>query len=181
MHCGVQNAEQFLLTSSASPAEVEACQNGLLVPGAKDFRFDFNEGYRQSRWNNLIIDKIVDYACASEDGRRLHPVPRGWLVDKLRGQMFRAREAWARPQPRGNETEEEATVRANEYREIRAANVRGNSAKARVSDYTVLLIRCFDEERRNTIHASRPSNSSSSSNQGQLLPILSPGRDSSRC
>ncbi|KAJ7872875.1 hypothetical protein B0H14DRAFT_3438710 [Mycena olivaceomarginata] len=130
-HCGVQNAEQFVLTTSASPAEVEACQDSLLLPGAKDFRFDFNEGYRQSRWNNLIIDKIVDYACASEDGRRLHPVPRGWLVDKLRGQMYRAREAWARPQPRCNETEEEATVRSNEYREIRAANVRGNSAKAR--------------------------------------------------
>ncbi|KAJ7789971.1 hypothetical protein B0H14DRAFT_3502253 [Mycena olivaceomarginata] len=120
-HCGVQNAEQFVLTMSASPAEVEACQDGLLLPGAKDFRFDFNEGYRQSRWNNLIIDKIVDYACASEDGRRLPPSPTCTELEKLGLDLSRAATRRRKRQPSD----------PTNTREIRAANVRGNSAKAR--------------------------------------------------
>ncbi|KAJ7467388.1 hypothetical protein B0H11DRAFT_2239381 [Mycena galericulata] len=112
-------------------------------PGPDDFRFDFNPGYRQSKWNKIVLGKIADAAIIEGNLKHLDEVPREWLLEKLNGQLQRAHEAWARPQQRGDETVPEAVARANQYREERADNTRGNSAKARKFDARKSIIELF--------------------------------------
>ncbi|KAF8197677.1 hypothetical protein K438DRAFT_1967241 [Mycena galopus ATCC 62051] len=127
--CGVENDEQFVLKETATEAEVLACEGGSLQPHLGDYRFDFNIGYRNSRWNQCILDKII--VLAQAEGKHLDPAPKEWLYDKLHAQMIRAREAWARPNPRGNESTEQSIARANAYREDRATKSRVTSNKTR--------------------------------------------------
>ncbi|KAJ7860934.1 hypothetical protein B0H13DRAFT_1900702 [Mycena leptocephala] len=127
--CGVENTEQFVFKPTASEEEVQACEQGYLEVQPDDYRFYFGPGYLQARWNHVVLRKIVDAAMI--EGRHLTPVPREWLLEQLTGQMKRAREAWARPQARGNETAAEGIARANQYREERAEAMRGDSAKSR--------------------------------------------------
>ncbi|KAJ6559596.1 hypothetical protein B0H19DRAFT_1069339 [Mycena capillaripes] len=131
--CGVENAEQFVFKAVASDEEVQGCEDGYLEPDPDDYRFHFGPGYLNTRWNLLILNKIVDATMI--EGQHLTPVPREWLLQQLTGQMKRAREAWARPHPRGNETAAEGIARANRYCEERAENTRGNSAKSRASEW----------------------------------------------
>ncbi|KAJ7083524.1 hypothetical protein C8R44DRAFT_894417 [Mycena epipterygia] len=128
--CGVDNAEDFVLKTPPSENEVRRCEEGLIRPHRDDFRFDFNLGYHQSRWNNIVLNKLVD--AATVEGEHLVPVSREWMLGKLQGQLHRAQEAWVRPQVRANETPAEVQARANQYREDRAANTRLNSAKLRL-------------------------------------------------
>ena len=67
------------------------------------------------------------------------PVPREWLLEKLKGQLNRTQEAWARIQPRKNETPAEATARANQYREYRADYTCVLAAKTRVGVSVVMF------------------------------------------
>ncbi|KAJ7824042.1 hypothetical protein B0H13DRAFT_1919346 [Mycena leptocephala] len=127
--CGVENAEQFVFKPTASAEEVQSCEEGYMEVQPDDYRFYLGPGYLQARWNLVVLNKIVDAAMI--EGQHLAPVPREWLLQQLTGQMKRAREAWARPQPHGNETAAEGIARANQYREERAVNTRGNSAKSR--------------------------------------------------
>ncbi|KAJ7085091.1 hypothetical protein C8R44DRAFT_752987 [Mycena epipterygia] len=131
--CGVDNAEDFVLKTPPSENEVRRCEEGLIRPHRDDFRFDFNLGYRQSRWNNIVLNKLVD--AATVEGEHLVPVSREWMLGKLQGQLHRAQEAWVRPQVRANETPAKAQARANQYREDRAANTRLNSAKLRTQKF----------------------------------------------
>ncbi|KAJ7816892.1 hypothetical protein B0H13DRAFT_2380126 [Mycena leptocephala] len=126
--CGVENTEKFVFKPTASEEEVQACEQGDLEVQPDDYRFYFGPGYLQARWNHVVLRKIVDAAMI--EGRHLTPVPREWLLEQLTGQMKRAREAWARPQARGNETAAEGIARANQYREERAEATRGDSAKS---------------------------------------------------
>ncbi|KAJ7898798.1 hypothetical protein B0H13DRAFT_2520063 [Mycena leptocephala] len=126
--CGVENTEQFVFKPTASEEEVQACKQGYLEVQPDDYRFYFGPGYLQARWNHVVLRKIVDAAMI--EGRHLTPVPREWLLEQLTGQMKRAREAWARPQARGNETAAEGIARANQYREERAEATCGDLAKS---------------------------------------------------
>ncbi|KAJ6547253.1 hypothetical protein B0H19DRAFT_1266187 [Mycena capillaripes] len=138
--CGVDKAEEFVLKQPVSLDEVLGCQAGYITPDADDYRLDCNVGRRKSRWNEVILDKLVDGTIIEGKKRHLPPVPRAWLLDKLQGQLERAHEAWARAQPRENETPMQAMVRANEYREARAEYTRGYSNKARKFDERVRIV-----------------------------------------
>ncbi|KAJ7848217.1 hypothetical protein B0H13DRAFT_1906858 [Mycena leptocephala] len=127
--CGVENAEQFVFKPTASAEEVQSCEEGYMEVQPDDYRFYLGPGYLQARWNLVVLNKIVDAAMI--EGQHLAPVPQEWLLQQLTGQMKGAREAWARPQPRGNETAAEGIAHANQYHEERAVNTRGNSAKSR--------------------------------------------------
>ncbi|KAJ7475539.1 hypothetical protein B0H11DRAFT_2235249 [Mycena galericulata] len=141
--CGVEMSEEFIFKTPPSKEDVLKCEQGLAQPGPDDFRFDFNPGYRQSKWNKIVLGKIADAAIIEGNLKHLDEVPREWLLEKLNGQLQRAHEAWARPQQRGDETEPEAVARANQYREERADNMRGNSAKAQKFDARKSIIELF--------------------------------------
>jgi hypothetical protein len=157
--CGVENAEQFVLKATASAEEVQACEEGYLELQPDDYRFFFGPGYLQARWNLVVLNKIVDAAMI--EGRHLNPVPQEWLLQQLTGQMKRAREAWARPQPHGNETAAEGLARVNQYREERAENTRGDSAKSRVSEPKSLIGKILTKIQRNSRTVSTSSSLSS--------------------
>ncbi|KAJ7731459.1 hypothetical protein DFH07DRAFT_968785 [Mycena maculata] len=132
--CGVENAEEFAMKTPPSVDEVRRCEEGHLTPHPDDFRLDFNPGYRASRWNSIVLGKIVDATIVAGNRTIVVPVPQEWLLEKLKGQLNRAQEAWARIQPRKNETPAEAMARANQYQEYRADYTRVLAAKTRKYD-----------------------------------------------
>ncbi|KAJ6484902.1 hypothetical protein C8R45DRAFT_931336 [Mycena sanguinolenta] len=127
---GVDTDEEFALKQSATEYEARACHEGRLVPNADDWRFDFNPGC-QSKWNEIMINRIIDITIekGKEDG--LNPMERQTMYRWMQGQVTRGKEAWARVQPRGNETEAEAIERTGAYRLRRSHNARDNSSKTR--------------------------------------------------
>ena len=131
--CNVTTDDDWVLKTPPSVDEVQRCEKGLLNPSVADFRFDFSDGYRRSRWNKIIIGRLVSAAIAEGTARYHQPVPQDWLIDTFRQQLWRARDAWAKPQPRGDETPAEAILRANQYCDDRNEGFRAYMSRKNVS------------------------------------------------
>ncbi|KAJ7256863.1 hypothetical protein B0H12DRAFT_1070638 [Mycena haematopus] len=74
---GIEQASDFFIYNPAEGAKVAACEQGLADPPDDLFQWDFSPGYTRSRWNDLMITKLVDAALeADEDGT----LPRAVLI-----------------------------------------------------------------------------------------------------
>ncbi|KAJ6626148.1 hypothetical protein B0H10DRAFT_2185820 [Mycena sp. CBHHK59/15] len=80
----VQTADDFVAYKPVPAEEVALCNDGCCGPAVEDYRLDFSEGYRNSRWNEIIVDKIVDTVLATlekaSSNLGLPPVTRDYLV-----------------------------------------------------------------------------------------------------
>ncbi|KAJ7128014.1 hypothetical protein C8R44DRAFT_873782 [Mycena epipterygia] len=67
---GVEQAADFQIYNPVERTKVAACEDGLADPADDLFQWDFSSGYTQSRWNDLMIVKVVDAALEAdgEDG-----------------------------------------------------------------------------------------------------------------
>ncbi|KAJ6579914.1 hypothetical protein B0H10DRAFT_2443322 [Mycena sp. CBHHK59/15] len=140
----VQTADDFVAYKPIPAEEVALCNDGSCGPTVEDYRLDFSEGYRNSRWNEIIVDKIVDTALATLEkaGSNLGhpPVTRDYLVGEIYGQLTRAHDAWALYKPcfvkavGRMETQLEADARAHGYAEKRGAQVIDRAQKKRKFD-----------------------------------------------
>ncbi|KAF8146426.1 hypothetical protein K438DRAFT_1990787 [Mycena galopus ATCC 62051] len=97
----VEQAADFQIYNPAEAAKVAACEDGLANPADDLFQWDFGPGYTQSRWNDLMIAKVVDAALEAEGEDRdiaeggvgrdlLESLPR---FDETLGRMETKREA----------------------------------------------------------------------------------------
>ncbi|KAJ7220376.1 hypothetical protein C8J57DRAFT_1254212 [Mycena rebaudengoi] len=64
---GVEQVSDFQIYNPAGEATVDACEEGLDDPADDHFQWDFNSGYTTSRWNDLMISKVVDAALEDAD------------------------------------------------------------------------------------------------------------------
>ncbi|KAJ7648910.1 hypothetical protein B0H17DRAFT_1147866 [Mycena rosella] len=63
---GVEQASDFQIYNPAEEAKVTACEEGLIDPADDLFQWDFSPGYAESRWNDLMIVKVVDAALEAD-------------------------------------------------------------------------------------------------------------------
>ncbi|KAJ6454957.1 hypothetical protein C8R47DRAFT_1228477 [Mycena vitilis] len=131
-----------------------ACEDEIADPADDLFRWDFSPGYIQSRWNELMIAKIVDAALA-EDGEDGPIAESGIERDSLEALMVdklsRYRAGWKDFQPRFNdglgrmETKREARERGTHKFEQHQLGSRSNSSKKRKLEVRVETIKATIE------------------------------------
>ncbi|KAJ7112189.1 hypothetical protein C8R44DRAFT_741895 [Mycena epipterygia] len=136
----VEQAADFEIYNPAEEAKVAACENEFTDPADDLFQWDFAPGYAQSRWNDLIIVKVVDAALKAdgEDGDIAKGgVERDYLEALMVDKLARYRTAWKGFQPRFNEslgrmeTAREARARGVQTSEQHQLSCRSTSAKSR--------------------------------------------------
>ncbi|KAJ7089906.1 hypothetical protein C8R44DRAFT_892093 [Mycena epipterygia] len=136
----VEQAADFEIYNPAEEAKVAACENEFTDPADDLFQWDFAPGYAQSRWNDLMIVKVVDAALKAdgEDGDIAKGgVERDYLEALMVDKLARYRTAWKGFQPRFNEslgrmeTAREARARGVQTSEQHQLSCRSTSAKSR--------------------------------------------------
>ncbi|KAJ6608086.1 hypothetical protein B0H10DRAFT_2303840 [Mycena sp. CBHHK59/15] len=124
-----KTADNFILYTPVPAEDVALCNGGIRGPAIDKYRLDFSEGYRSSKWNEIVIGKLVAKALAALECLDLPSVSEEYLEGEIHGQVIRARDAWALHQPRfmkesnRMETQEEAHARANVFRNKRRESV----------------------------------------------------------
>ncbi|KAK7048795.1 hypothetical protein R3P38DRAFT_2505225, partial [Favolaschia claudopus] len=108
------------------------------VPDAHDYRFDFCDGYRKSRWNKIMVERLLN-AVEQELGQS--DSPREWLRVTLNEQLNRIRETWYLAQPKGNETLGEAIARYNQRHEDALERAGNNSRMGRKLKDRVVFVK----------------------------------------
>ncbi|KAJ7450349.1 hypothetical protein FB451DRAFT_1410342 [Mycena latifolia] len=136
----VEQAADFQLYNPAEPTKVAACKDGLADPAEDLFQWDFSPGYTQSRWNDLMIAKVVDAALEAdgEDGAFAEGgVERDFLEAVMADKLVRYWGEWKGFQPRfieslgRMETKREAKARGTQAFEQHQLTARSTSAKHR--------------------------------------------------
>lgn len=137
---GMTKQSDFMRHTPVSPEEMKYA----IVPAENDWRWDFSAGYRHSRWNRAIFNRVVKEsvegarALGELDAASIASIDLKWLEQQLLGQMERMRTEWARPQPRPRlhdgrmETGEEAAARAMQYLIDQHNKNKSTSSKTRV-------------------------------------------------
>ncbi|KAJ7642980.1 hypothetical protein DFH06DRAFT_1136958 [Mycena polygramma] len=151
---GVTQAADFQIYNPVEPDDVTACEDEIADPADNLFQWDFSPGYIQSRWNELMIAKIVDAALA-EDGEDGPIAESGIERDSLEALMVaklsRYRAGWKDFQPRFNdglgrmETKREARERGTHKFEQHQLGSRSNSSKKRKLEVRVETIKATIE------------------------------------
>ncbi|KAJ7429484.1 hypothetical protein B0H11DRAFT_1944742 [Mycena galericulata] len=146
---GVEQVSDFQIYNPAEKAEVAACEDGLADPPDDLFQWDFGSGYTVSRWNDLMIAKVVD-AVLEEDGEDGEIANAGVERDLLEALMWervgRYRGAWKGFQPRFDEslgrmeTKQEAKDRGAHNFEQHQLGSRSTSSKHRKFENRVQTI-----------------------------------------
>ncbi|KAJ7604972.1 hypothetical protein FB45DRAFT_1042883 [Roridomyces roridus] len=99
----VRQISDFGVHVPATPEQVEACEQDLLHdPPADLYQFDFGPGYLKSRWNDLMMQKIVNEILheEGEDGPIIQAqVHRDVLELKLSEHLAKYRAEWKKWQP----------------------------------------------------------------------------------
>ncbi|KAJ6459694.1 hypothetical protein DFH09DRAFT_1348902 [Mycena vulgaris] len=135
---GVKQVADFSLYNPADESKVAACEDDFIDPPPNLFQWDFSPGYLDSRWNQKMIEKIVD--AVLEDEGEDGDIPRGgvehdYLEELMEEKLARYRGAWKGFQPRFDEdlgrmeTNREANARgARAFKQHQLAT-RSNSSK----------------------------------------------------
>nr|GAT44988.1 predicted protein [Mycena chlorophos] len=130
---GIKLAADYALHLSASAEDVTACAKGKAEPDGSDLRWDFNkQTYLHSRWNQLIIEAILDTFFVEnpgmiEDDAEMRDLLSIVIIEKVKN----FRKYWDEAQPTGEESVEEAQIRAAQIHQQRQLNSRSNSSKFR--------------------------------------------------
>ncbi|KAJ7732816.1 hypothetical protein B0H14DRAFT_2639770 [Mycena olivaceomarginata] len=140
---GVQQASDFQIYNPVDAAKVAACENGRGDPPADLFQWDFGTGYTQTRWNDLMVEKVVDAALEAdgEDGEIAeNGIERDLLEALMMEKLERYRAAWKGFQPSFDkdlgrmETIQEARARGTRAFEQHQLASRSTSSKTRACD-----------------------------------------------
>ncbi|KAJ7107169.1 hypothetical protein C8R43DRAFT_963218 [Mycena crocata] len=148
----VTQAADFAIYNKADPAHVDACEEGVADPAADLFQWDFDPGYKDCRWNELMISKVVD-ATLKADGRNgrickaieRDLFPRDYLEGLMKEKLERYRGAWKGFQPRFTEsldrmeTVREAKDRGAEAYLQHQLSCRSRTTKARKLDERIAV------------------------------------------
>ncbi|KAJ6587822.1 hypothetical protein B0H10DRAFT_2333167 [Mycena sp. CBHHK59/15] len=116
-----KTTDNFILYMPALAEDVALCNGGIQGPAIDKYRLDFSEGYRSSKWNEIVIGKLVAKVLAALECLDLPSVSEEYLEGEIHGQVIRARDAWALHQPRfmkesnRMEMQEEAHAQANVF------------------------------------------------------------------
>ncbi|KAJ6627301.1 hypothetical protein B0H10DRAFT_1941426 [Mycena sp. CBHHK59/15] len=117
-----KTADDFILYMPVPAEDVALCNGGIWGPAIDEYRLDFSEGYRSSKWNEIVIGKLVAKVLAVLECLDLPSVSEEYLEGEIHRQVIRARNAWALHQPHfmkesnQMEMQEEAHARANGFR-----------------------------------------------------------------
>ncbi|KAJ7608699.1 hypothetical protein FB45DRAFT_876967 [Roridomyces roridus] len=122
----VQQAGDFAFHVPASARLAKACGDGLNNdPPAGLFQWDFSDGYGKSRWNDLMMQKIVNLFLRDDGANGVlteHGVHRDFLEQKLGEQLGRYRTSWKAYQPRFLEAQGRMETQAEAHARALGAN-----------------------------------------------------------
>ncbi|KAJ7176582.1 hypothetical protein C8R46DRAFT_1029901 [Mycena filopes] len=148
----VTQVTDFTIYNKAEPAHVEACKEGVADPADDLFQWDFEPGYKDCRWNELMISKVVDVTLRADgrNGRICKAIERDlfqrdYLEELMKEKLERYRGAWKGFQPRFNEslgrmeTTQEATDRGAETYLQHQLSCRSRTTKARKLDERIAV------------------------------------------
>ncbi|KAJ7763355.1 hypothetical protein B0H16DRAFT_1455207 [Mycena metata] len=136
----VNQANEFSIYNPAEEHKVAACEKDFVDPPNDVFQWDFSPGYGQSRWNQLMIEKIVDAALESDGDRgpiAMADVDPEYLKKLMKEKLKRYHSGWKGFQPHFNEelgrmeTMREAQARGTQAYEQHQLAARSNSSKHR--------------------------------------------------
>jgi hypothetical protein len=142
----VNEFDDFTSYIPANEKDVELCNSGVgNGPGDSDVRLDFNKGYASSRWNKLILHRILNIVTtrSQENGLMLPKVSEAYLMGLLEGQLKRSQGAWAQHQPRLQletlewESPAKREERVKDQHQRRLVEVGARALRKRVSSYSV--------------------------------------------
>ncbi|KAK6966354.1 hypothetical protein R3P38DRAFT_3519319 [Favolaschia claudopus] len=139
---GVAQADDFGLHIPASKDVVAACERGV-DPPEDSSQWDYGPGYTRSRLNDLMINKVVDHAIATDGPQgkiTKNRVDRDFLVGLMYDKMKAYRGIWKKMQPQFNEetehmeTPQEARMRGAQQIQQHQLDTKSTSAKRRKYD-----------------------------------------------
>ncbi|KAK6988554.1 hypothetical protein R3P38DRAFT_2573262, partial [Favolaschia claudopus] len=142
---GVAQADDFGLHIPASKDVVAACERGV-DPPEDSSQWDYGPGYTRSRLNDLMINKVVDHAIATDGPQgkiTKNRVDRDFLVGLMYDTMKAYRGIWKKMQPQFNEetehmeTPQEARMRGAQQIQQHQLDTKSTSAKRRVTVKTI--------------------------------------------
>ncbi|KAJ7759955.1 hypothetical protein B0H16DRAFT_1720176 [Mycena metata] len=137
---GMRQAADFILYNPADGTRVAACETELIDPPCALYQWDFSTGYLDSRWNQKMIEKIVDAVLKDEGEDGDIPragVGRAYLEELMQQKLARYQGAWKGFQPRFDadlgriETNQEANARGARAFEQHQLATRSNFSKHR--------------------------------------------------
>ncbi|KAJ7770756.1 hypothetical protein B0H16DRAFT_1452164 [Mycena metata] len=136
----VRQVADFQMYNPAEADKVAACEEDCVDPPYDLFQWDFGPGYQASRWNQIMVEKVIDVAL-EDDGPDGLIAKAGVERDSLKKLMLRKldsyRVEWKGFQPRFNEdlgrmeTIQEARARGAQTFEQHQLAARSTSAKHR--------------------------------------------------
>ncbi|KAK6966509.1 hypothetical protein R3P38DRAFT_2590782, partial [Favolaschia claudopus] len=139
---GVAQGDDFGLHIPASKDVVAACERGV-DPPEDSFQWDYGPGYTRSRLNDLMINKVVDHAIATDGPQgkiTKNRVDRDFLVGLMYDKLQGYRGTWKKMQPQFNEetehmeTPQEARMRGAQQIQQHQLDTKSTSAKRRKYD-----------------------------------------------
>ncbi|KAJ7100587.1 hypothetical protein B0H15DRAFT_796340 [Mycena belliarum] len=142
----VEQADAFAIYNPAEADQVEACEQGI-DPPYEHYQWDFNTGYNRSRWNDVMIEKVVDETLEvnGEELARLG-VKRHHLEALMAKKLGRYRSSWKVFQPRfveeqgRMETPKEALARGTQAAEQHQRSAKVTSSKGRKYKTRIIAI-----------------------------------------
>ncbi|KAJ6602949.1 hypothetical protein B0H10DRAFT_1958019 [Mycena sp. CBHHK59/15] len=132
----VAQATDFITHVPATNDETEACEAGE-DPPENVWKWDFSNGFQHSRWNQAIIERLLDAALEFDTSRELETVQRDWLRHQLGAQLKRYQENWKRRKPRfltdglTLEKQDQADARTVHYVTRRRLESKGGASRHR--------------------------------------------------
>ncbi|KAJ7022264.1 hypothetical protein C8F04DRAFT_1272811 [Mycena alexandri] len=160
----VDQATGFCVYNPAEEHKVAACEEDFVDPLDVLFQWDFSRGYAESRWNKLMIEKIVNAALESDgdDGPiAMADVDPEYLEHLMKKEKLkRYHVGWKALQPRFNEqlgrmeTKREAKARGTQAYEQHQLATRTNSSKhCKYEDRIQTIIATIDIKKDDGISA----------------------------
>ncbi|THU78626.1 hypothetical protein K435DRAFT_574366, partial [Dendrothele bispora CBS 962.96] len=149
---GMKGVNSFQDYKPVDDAVAEAYEKGRDPgpDGEKQYHLYFGEGWRTSRWNQVVINNFAAKIVTLQQSYRIpgeclaHDAIKVLLYDNIK----QAQVSWKRSKPRVHfsgaryETQEEAHARAREQESSRAADLRSNTRKAQKYERR---LECLDE------------------------------------
>ncbi|KAJ7036003.1 hypothetical protein C8F04DRAFT_1258368 [Mycena alexandri] len=159
----VDQANGFCVYNPAEEHKIAACEEDFVDPPDVLFQWDFSRGYAKSRWNKLMIEKIVNAALESDGDDSpiaMADVDPEYLEQLMKDKLKRYHGGWKALQPRFNEqlgrmetTREAKACGTQAYEQHQLATQTNSSKHCKYEDRIQTIIATIDIKKDDRISA----------------------------